>query len=164
MPEDRIVLDRHDDPYRWVRRHVDHLLAHGAVGIDGVELAAFLDEVAEDMVAQVRGNLIQLLAHLCKVVIFADDWNDRHWRTECSNFRIQVIDRYRPSMRQTLDMGKVWQRALLILADAAEDRGQPLPTMPKSCPLHLDEVLDPSIGVGGLADILRTRLADGEGA
>lgn len=142
MPEDRIVLDRHDDPYRWVRNQADRLAGRSGLAADPIALSEFLDDVAEEMVADVRGLLIQLLIHLLKLSVFDEPDSRRHWIAECAAFQAQILDRYRPSMRQRIDVDTLWRRATKAVIAQAEDRTLTLPRLPHQSPLTLDDLVD----------------------
>ncbi len=62
-----------------------------------------------------------------------------HWRAEARGFRIQAIRRYAPSMRQRLNIDRMYGDALNQMPDII-DGLQPLP-VPQTCPVTLDELL-----------------------
>jgi len=61
------------------------------------------------------------------------------WQAEARRFRDDAAARFSPSMRQRIDMTKLYRRALRILPDTI-DGLQPLP-VPQVCPVTLDEML-----------------------
>jgi len=62
-----------------------------------------------------------------------------HWRAEARGFRIQAIRRFAPSMRQRLNIDRMYGDALNQMSDTI-DGLQPLP-VPRTCPVTLDELL-----------------------
>ena len=62
-----------------------------------------------------------------------------HWESEARRFRGDAADRYAPSMRQRIDLERLYRRALHIMPDTIDDQA-PLP-VPKTCPITLDELL-----------------------
>jgi hypothetical protein len=62
-----------------------------------------------------------------------------HWQGEARRFRGEAIDRCSPSLRQRLDLAKIYRRALQALPPTID--GQPPLPLPQSCPVSLDELL-----------------------
>ena len=52
---------------------------------------------------------------------------------------MEAADTFTPSMRQRLDVEKLYARALRLLPDTIDDQ-EPLPE-PQECPVTLDELL-----------------------
>ena len=68
-----------------------------------------------------------------------------HWRAEARGFRAQARRRYRPSMRQKVDLAGLYADALQAMPDTVD--GQPPLPVPTACPVTLDELLaDPAEG------------------
>jgi Domain of unknown function DUF29 len=61
------------------------------------------------------------------------------WRADAIDFRMQAADRFAPSMRQRLDLSRIYQQAVRALPEAMD--GQPPLPVPEVCPLTLDELL-----------------------
>jgi hypothetical protein len=61
------------------------------------------------------------------------------WKSEERRFRGDAADRHAPSMRQRIDLARLWRRALPVMPDTI-DAQPPLP-VPRACPLSLDELL-----------------------
>jgi hypothetical protein len=61
------------------------------------------------------------------------------WRAEARRFRGDASSRFAPSMRQRIDMAKLYRRALRALPDTIDGQA-PLP-VPQTCTVTLDELL-----------------------
>lgn len=61
------------------------------------------------------------------------------WRGDARGFRARARRKYRPSMRQKLDVGGIYADALSALPDTMD--GQPPLPVPATCPVTLDELL-----------------------
>ena len=103
-------------------------------GIDEVE------SVGREQLHSVESLLVQALAHMLKAEAWPLARDAPHWHAEARRFRGDAADRFVPSMRQRLDMAKLYRRALRAVPDTI-DGTAPLQTIPTSCPVTLDELL-----------------------
>jgi hypothetical protein len=62
-----------------------------------------------------------------------------HWQAEARRFRDDAADRFAPSMRQKIDMARLYRRALRAMPETID--GQPPLPVPDLCPVTLDELL-----------------------
>jgi len=62
-----------------------------------------------------------------------------HWRSEARRFRADAADSFSPSMRQRIDVAKLYGKALYLMPESM-DGLPPLP-VPDTCPVTLDELL-----------------------
>lgn len=62
-----------------------------------------------------------------------------HWRAEARGFSSETRDRFTPSMRQRLDIEKLYRDAVRRMPETI-DTVAPLP-VPDTCPVTLDELL-----------------------
>ncbi|HVC57391.1 MAG TPA: DUF29 family protein [Stellaceae bacterium] len=147
MPDDLQLIDRHRDPYAWALEQAA-LLRSGAAGlkaIDAVALREFLDEWAEDMLSTVRSQLVNLMAHAVKAARSRNPDVVGHWRSECIEFHDRLVDAYRPSMRDRLNMATLWKRAGRKVDASFADHGEPKPKLPADCPFTLDQLIEPDL-------------------
>ena len=63
-----------------------------------------------------------------------------HWLAEARLFRSQAADRYLPSMRQRLDLDRLYRQALRAMP-RLNDGLPPLP-VPQTCQITLDALLN----------------------
>ena len=61
------------------------------------------------------------------------------WRAEAIRFRGDAARRFSPSMRQRIDMARLYRYALRALPETIDGQS-PLP-VPAECPVTLDELL-----------------------
>lgn len=61
------------------------------------------------------------------------------WRADAIDFRQQAADRFVPSMRQKIDVARLYRQALRAIPETV-DGVPPLP-LPPECPVTLDELL-----------------------
>jgi hypothetical protein len=62
-----------------------------------------------------------------------------HWQAEARRFRGDAADRFAPSMRQKIDMARLYRRALRAMPETID--GQPPLPVPDLCLVTLDELL-----------------------
>jgi hypothetical protein len=61
------------------------------------------------------------------------------WRSEAQGLRADAASRIAPSMRQRIDMARIWRRAIRALPTFIDHR--PPGPVPETCPLSLDALL-----------------------
>jgi hypothetical protein len=153
MPEGVNVATLEDDPFAWALT-LSAQLRHrqGALkASDREALSDFLEEWAAEMLATVRSQLVNLLAHAAKVANTRNPDVIGHWRSECIEFHDRLIDAYRPSMRDRLDMTSLWRRAQRKVFASFDDHGEERPSFPAQCPVDLDDLIDPNLDFDRLA-------------
>jgi hypothetical protein len=79
------------------------------------------------------------LAHMLKAQAWPNSGEVPHWQAEARRFRIEAADRFAPSMRQRLDLDRLYRRALRIIPDTID--GATPPPLPAARPMTLDELL-----------------------
>jgi len=132
------------DILEWSGQQAELLrrLAAGERVNDQVDWGNVIEEVesvGSEQLHAVQSLLTQALIHMLK----ADAWptvrDAPNWRAEAIRFRGDAADRVSPSMRQKIDMARLYRRALRALPDTM-DGLKPLP-VPQTCPVTLDELL-----------------------
>lgn len=87
----------------------------------------------------VRTLLMQALLQVLK----ADAWllsaAVPGWEAEAVRFRLDAAEAFAPSMRQKIDVAKIYAQALRVMPRVID--GQPLLPLPDICPVTLDELL-----------------------
>jgi Domain of unknown function DUF29 len=134
-----------DDIVLWSERQ-SSLLRRRAAGelvnereLDWPNIAEEIESVGNEQVHAVESLLVQALAHRLKAEAWPTSPEVPGWRAEARRFRDDAVSRFAPSMRQKLDVAKLYRRALRALPDTIDDQ-PPLP-VPQSCPVTLDELL-----------------------
>jgi len=107
--------------------------------IDWENVAEEVESVGRDQLHAVESLLVQALAHKLKAEAWPSSRDAPSWRAESVRFRGDAADRFAPSMRQKIDLGHIYRRALRALPVTMDGR-PPLP-LPEACPVTLDELL-----------------------
>jgi hypothetical protein len=138
-----VLIDRHDDPYAWLMGQARAVKQRW--GIDYTGLSEFIEETADEIMSKATSQMIKLMAHVMKVIHTRNPEVIGHWRTDIVEFQNQILDSYRPSMRRSIDMDKLWQRACRKVEASFLDHGEPKPNLPKKCPFTIEMLTDESI-------------------
>ena len=147
-----LLPDRERDPYAWARQQAGMLRrpSSGLHRIDAEGLAEFLEEWADEMLSAVRSQLVNLMAHAAKAALSRNPDVVGHWRSECVEFHDRLIDAYRPSMRDKIDMNTLWKRACRKVTASFADHGEPSPSIPAQCPFTIDQLIDPDLDMAAV--------------
>jgi hypothetical protein len=134
-----------DDILRW-SEHQASLLRRRAAGelvndaeLDWPNIAEEIEEVGNSAVRACNSQLLQALLHDLKTRAWPQSPYVPHWRSEARVARTNAADAYVPSMRQKIDLARIYRRAVKALPDAID--GQPPLLVPDVCPVTLDELL-----------------------
>jgi hypothetical protein len=134
-----------DDILLWSERQAD-LLRRRAAGelvseaeLDWPNIAEEIESVGHEQLHAVESFLVQALLHDLKATAWPLSPDVPHWRAEARRFRGDAASRFAPSMRQRIDLAKVYRRALRAMPETIDDQ-PPLP-VPEICPVTLDELL-----------------------
>ncbi len=133
-----------DDILQWSERQGELLrrLAAGERVNDQVDWENVIEEVesvGSEQLHAVRSLLVQALVHLLKVEGWPNSRDAPDWRAEAVRFRGDAADRHAPSMRQRIDLARLYRRAVRALPETMDGQ-QPLPVR-QECPMTLDELL-----------------------
>ena len=107
--------------------------------VDWENVIEEVESVGREQLHSVESLLVQALAHMLKAEAWPLARDAPHWHAEARRFRGDAADRFVPSMRQRIDMAKLYRRALRAVPDTI-DGTAPLP-LPTTCPVTLDELL-----------------------
>ena len=109
-------------------------------GIDWAHVVEEIEDVGLSELHAVESFIDLMLTHLLKVHGWPASAAGHHWRTEIAAFQRDMVRRFAPSMRQRIDLEKLYQGAADGLAGEEYD-GQPPRNWPLSCPFTLDYLL-----------------------
>jgi hypothetical protein len=98
-----------------------------------------IESVGSEQLHAVVSLLRQALIHMLKAEAWPLSREVPHWQAEARQFRIDAADRYAPSMRQRIDIDRIYRQALRGLPETID--GQPALPVPEGCPVTLDELL-----------------------
>jgi len=107
--------------------------------IDWDNVAEEIESVGRDQLHAVESLLLQALVHTLKAQAWPEARDAAAWLADSSNFRSQATNRFVPSMRQRIDLARLYRQAKRAMPRAMYDRA-PLP-IPDTCPFSLDELL-----------------------
>ncbi len=99
-----------------------------------------IESVGRSQLSAVRSLLTQALLHMLRAEAWPQSPAAPGWRSEALRFRLDAADAFAPSMRQHVDVAKLYARALRIMP-ATIDGQAPLPVPPTGV-MTLDELLD----------------------
>lgn len=140
MPDD--LYER--DVLIWAEQQAD-LLRRLSLGervnaqIDWPHVIEELHDVGLSELNAVRSLLRQALVHLLKAYGWANG-PVAHWRSELRGFLADAQGRLAPSMRQCIDLDRLYRKALDQVRDDMVD-GQSPRSLPDHCPFTLDQLL-----------------------
>ncbi|MCW5696599.1 MAG: DUF29 domain-containing protein [Bauldia sp.] len=115
-----------------------------------------IETVERNETAAVESMIRQIFLHLLKIAGEPEALSVRHWMGEIVGFSAEAISRYAPSMRQKIDLDRVWRSARRqIITGASDAGGALLEASPVQCPFGLDDLLVTSIEPATLVEKLR---------
>jgi hypothetical protein len=134
-----------EDIVLWSERQSE-LLRRRAAGelvndaeLDWPNIAEEIESVGNEQRFAVASLLVQAIVHLLKAHIWPDCRDAPTWRADSMRFRGDAAARFVPSMRQRLDLARIWRRALHAMPERID--GVALSPLPATCPYALDELL-----------------------
>ena len=141
MPND--LYDR--DILIWSEQQADLLRRLGrGEGVNGVDWAHVVEEIEDVGLSElhsVQSYLSLMLVQLLKIHGWPNSLARVDWRVEVAAFQQNVARRFAPSMRQRIDVPRLYADALEQLDGAEYDGMVPRP-WPTVCPFTLDELLN----------------------
>jgi hypothetical protein len=107
--------------------------------LDWPNIAEEIESVGQSQTDAVESLLFQALLHDLKASAWPSSRDAPSWRGEARGFRAQARRKFKPSMRQKLDIPGLYADALQALPDTMD--GQlPLP-LEAVCPVRLEDLL-----------------------
>ena len=147
------------DVFAWSAEQAELLrrLARGE-RVNGLDWENLIEEIQDVGISQrnaVESWLRQTLVHLLKICAWPTSESVEHWKEEASNFLADAAERYTPSMRQTLNIDRIFAKARRQV-ERIEMRGLPRLNLPDTCPLTLDDLLADDADVNALVARLKS--------
>lgn len=134
-----------DDILLWSERQAA-LLRRLAAGervndrdLDWPNISEEIEAVGRSELRACEALLMQAIVHRLKQVCWPQSSEVPHWREEEIRFRQEAADAFSPSMRQRIDMARIYRRALQRLPGMID--GVPPVPVPDAGPPMLDELL-----------------------
>src|SRR6516162_4883826 len=94
--------------------------------VDWTNVIEEIESVGYEQLHAVESLLVQALRHMLKAEAWPLHRDAPNWRADAIDFRQQAQRRYAPSMRQRIDMVRIWRHAQRGLPEAQEG----LPPLP----------------------------------
>jgi len=144
MPDD--LYDR--DALAWSERQAA-LLRRVARGermneVDWDHVVEEIDDVGISELNAVQSYLDQILLNLLKLHGWPELDSDQHWRAEILALQTGLERRFAPSMRQRIDLAKIYNCAKRQI-DLIRYGDKPALASPAICPVSLDQLLTASV-------------------
>ena len=109
--------------------------------LDIENVAEEIESVGRSELAAVKSYLRLIFLHLIKMVVEEGTQASGHWRSEIVGFHSEMMSRYAPSMRQRIDVSKIWSSARdqsMLAYEGSQE--QVVSELPVVCPYSLDEL------------------------
>jgi len=107
---------------------------------DWPHIAEEIESVGRSQLSAVKSLLTQALLHMLKAQAWPNSLAAPGWRAEVIRFRLDAADCYTPSMRQHLDLAKLYVRALKAMPEYIDGESPLL--VPDTCPVTLEALLN----------------------
>jgi len=134
---DTDVLEWSEHQARLLRQHAAGEASNEPPDWDNI--IEEIESVGSSQLSSVKSLLRQALVHDLKCEAWPLSREVPHWRAEARRFRADAADSFTPSMRQRIDVARLYEKALHLMPESID--GQlPLP-VPTACPITLDELL-----------------------
>lgn len=151
-----------DDLYAWSKQQADALRdaarRDSSNRVDWDHVIEEIEDVGGNKLSAVESALRLIFVHLIKIVSDPKSRALRKWRGEIVNFHADVLQEFLPSMRQNIDLQRVWKRALDQAAGQLEVQGKSLRRgLPEQCPFALDALIVSRIDVAALETAVADR-------
>jgi hypothetical protein len=149
------------DILAWSNHQADLLrrLARGE-RVNDVDWARVVEEIEDVGLSElnaVRSHLRLMLVQLLKVYGWPVRLSVAHWREEIAAFQAEAAQRFAPSMRQRIDLDRLYAAALKQVG--AADCGRPPAPWPAECPCSVDQLLNDEVApLGGTMAAATQRL------
>jgi len=133
-----------EDILVWAERQAELLrrLARGerVNDVDWEHVVEEIEDVGRSELHAAESYLSLMLVHLLKVRGWPETAARQHWRSEIVAFQQNLARRFAPSMRQRIDLARLYSEARDQLEGEVFDGAEPRP-WPETCPFTLDQLL-----------------------
>ena len=138
MTYDTDILTWSEHQAELLRRHAAGERANDGA-IDWPNIIEEIESVGRSELHAVESLLGQALRHMLKAEAWPLARDAPSWRADAIDFRQQAQRRFVESMRQRIDVARLYRQALRAIPETMDDQA-PLP-LPQDCPVTLDELL-----------------------
>ena len=130
-----------DDLLLWSERQGE-LLRRRAAGelvneaeLDWPNIAEEIESVGREQLHSVQSLLMQALVHMLKAQAWPSSRDAPSWNADAIRFRTDAARRFVPSMRQRIDVARLYRQALRALPETIDGQ-PPLPIQTEMPTLH----------------------------
>jgi len=110
-------------------------------GVDWEHVAEEIGDVGNAELRAVESLWRQTMLYAIKLTVMPNDTAARHRRHEITAFLAQAENRFVPSMRQRIDLEKLWRRCVTL--SAQDFNGiEGFDALPVGCPWTVDQLLN----------------------
>jgi hypothetical protein len=134
-----------EDIVLWSERQSE-LLRRRAAGelvneaeLDWPNIAEDIEAVGSEQRFAVESLLVQAIVHRLRAQAWPDCRDTENWLADSMRFRGDAASRFVPSMRQRIDMDRIYQRAIRAMPRVIDGLSAPPPA--PDCPFTLDWLL-----------------------
>ncbi|MGH2414477.1 MAG: DUF29 domain-containing protein [Microcystaceae cyanobacterium] len=127
------------DFYQWTLKQSQALRERNVEALDWDNLTLEIESLGKEQLHAVESYLKQLIAHQFKLQYVDDEYCRLGWQKEINTFKDGIEDRLTNSLKNKIDLEKVYRRAKRdVLTDYPELKGE----LPENCPYSLDDLLN----------------------
>jgi hypothetical protein len=147
-----------DDILLWSEQQAAVIRRLGRAGrapneLDVENVAEEIESVGRSELDAVESHIELVLMHLIKLVFEPDAEAAPHWSAEIAGFSARLQRRYAPSMRQRIDINRLWRSACRQMTlSYGERRVASMAALPSACPIAVDDLLDEEVDIRGLVE------------
>lgn len=147
------------DVLMWSERQADllrRLMAGERVNelVDWANVIEEMEDVGRSELHGCQGNLAQALIHLLKLAVWPESRDVPHWGSELVTFLGNAFDHYTPSMKERLDLERLYDRALRSLEWQGSPRDRLFLLTLTGCPFTVSDLVAETPDI----DVLLARL------
>jgi hypothetical protein len=114
-----------------------------ADGVDWEHVVEEIEGVGLSQLNDVRSFLRELIVALLRVQVSPDSSLVPEWREKIISCQFDAEARYAPSMRERLDLDRIYASALRQFGDVVRDGpGSSMSLLPRSCPFTPEQLLE----------------------
>lgn len=141
-PPPRSIYD--DDFFAWTREQAAALREMPphvvSARLDIAHVAEEIEDLGKRDLREVSSYLARLFEHIIKTKSCPASVDVPRWLPETGHFRDSATDACSPSMRQLIDLDKIWRRGRQQARDFLQASGIAI-AVPLDCPFTLDDLL-----------------------
>ena len=112
--------------------------------LDWEHIIEEIEGVGISEIHAVQSLLFRALLHDLKALAWPQAQAAEHWRAEARAFRAQASLQFLPSMRQRIDLVKLYARVLRAMPESVD--GQPPLPVPESIDATIDDLMNQPLG------------------